>query len=629
MPSSRIAYAPELLPDELFYSWLARLAHLNAMGSPRECLMRIFCTNSITPSVDLPTRLLAAQHQLDGCSPFKTLDELLEGGTLLPYHRPFLNPAAYSRVREILIHGDGKGLKTLMGRVANRFGAHPPLRSCPSCLTDSIDRHGSFYWMRRHQLPGVTCCSVHGFPLQGLSPEARTHRQRLVLPVAVGQSPGLMKASAGQLRFAELSEEVVSATMPVLDPHYRSVTYQTAARALGFVKRRSRVDFAELASSVRRHFENFEGFEHQDRLLASATTPLGWLRPLLERPERSLHPICHLLLIEFLFGSAAAFRTAYAAHVTGSTSPFLAILARPDLSQSTPARLPANHEAELRDASMSCRQVAALTGHSVTTIVAWRRTHAIPIRERRKSLNPTKVAQVLRALASESSLHSVAERAGVSLSSVYRILTEHPTVRQSRHDQANASQKTLRRRRWSTTLQSCLDHEDGRVLAARTKAGADYAWLYRHDRAWLLATTRATPRLARASLRVDWARRDAQLSHLLLQQVDLLRAEHPPRRLTKTRLLRVLGDAMVRRNLHNLPNVSAHLSQVIESAHAFGVRRIEYALAALTSSGQDLLLWRVKRLAGLRVWSPALTVHANSQIERLNAQNPVCTGCLP
>lgn len=628
MPSSRIAYAPELLPDELFYSWLARLAHLNAMGSPRECLMRIFGTNSIAPSVDLPTRLLAAQHQLKGCSPFKTLVELLEDGTLLPYHRPFLNPAAYSRVLEILVHGDGRGLKTLIGRVANRFGAHPPLRSCPACLTDSINRHGGLYWMRRHQLPGVTCCSVHGIPLQALSLEARTHRQRLVLPVMVCQSPGMVRASAGQMRLAELSEELISASMPVLDPHYRSVTYQTAATALGFAKRRGRVDFAKLASAVRCRFENFDGFEHQVRLLASETTPLSWLRPLIERPERSLHPICHLLLIEFLFGSAAAFGSAYADLVM-RPSTVHAIPARPDIFKSTPTRLPANHEAEFRDASMSCRQVAVLTGHSVTTIVAWRRNHSIPIRERRKSLSPSKVKQVLQALDMDASLHSVAERAGVSLSSVYRILTEHPTARQSRHDQALAFQKTLRRRRWSASLHSCLDHEDGRVLATRAKAGADYAWLYRHDRAWLLATTRATPRPERVSIRVDWARRDSELSHLLLQQVDLLRAEHPPQRLTKTRLLRALGDVMVRRNLHNLPNVGAHLTQAVESAHAFGVRRIEYALAALTSNESDLQLWRVKRLAGLRVWSPALTAHANSQIERFNAQNPVCTGCLP
>ena len=99
MLSSRIAYAPELLPDELFYSWLARLAQLNAIGSPRECLMRIFGINSIVPSVDLPTRLLAAQLHMGDCSPFETLDDLLEAGTLLPYHRPFQIGRASCRER--------------------------------------------------------------------------------------------------------------------------------------------------------------------------------------------------------------------------------------------------------------------------------------------------------------------------------------------------------------------------------------------------------------------------------------------------------------------------------------------------------------------------------------------------
>ncbi len=627
MLSSRIAYAPELLPDELFYSWLARLAQLNAIGSPRECLMRIFGINSIVPSVDLPTRLLAAQQQMGDCSPFETLDDLLEVGTLLPYHRPFLNPAAYSRVREILVHGDGKGLKVVMGRVANRFGANPPLRSCPACLTESVTRHGCFYWMRRHQLPGVSHCSIHAIPLQALPLEARTHRQRLVLPVAVGQTPVRITSGAGQVRFAELSEELVSEAMPALDPHRRSATYEAATRALGFVTRRGRVDFAELASALRRRFEDFEGFEHQERLLASAASPLSWIRPLIEIPERSLHPICHLLLIEFLFGSVTVFKSAYAIHDAQGTS--VLIPAYPDISQSTTIRLSAGHEAALRDTSMSCRQVAALTGHSVTTIVAWRRSQTIPIRERRKTLSPSKVDQILGALASQASLPSVAERFGVSLSSVYRILAEHPSTRQSRGDQALAAQTTLRRGRWSASLQSCQNQKEGGVVAARAKAGADYAWLYRHDRAWLLATTRVTPRRQRASLRVDWVRRDADLSQRLLHQVELLRAEHPSRRLTKTRLLRVLGEAMVRRNLHNLPTLDTHLTQAIESAYAFGVRRIEFALATLISNGPDLQLWRVKRLAGLRVWSAELTAYANSQTDKLNAQNTVRTHSLP
>ena len=101
------------------------------------------------------------------------------------------------------------------------------------------------------------------------------------------------------------------------------------------------------------------------------------------------------------------------------------------------------------------------------------------------------------------------------------------------------------------------------------------------------------------------------------------------RRLTKTRLLRVLGDAMVRRNLQNLHTLDMHLTQAIESAYAFGVRRIEFALATLTSNGPDLQLWRVKRLAGLREWSTELTAYANSQIDKLNAQNTVRTHSLP
>lgn len=635
LSQARIAYAPALLPDELLYSWLARLAGLNAMGTPRDGLEQIFGCRSIVPSVDLPTRLLALQERLCNWLPFPALDELLEDSTMLPYHRPFLTPERHARVHHLLLHGDGKGLKTLMGRVANRFGAHPPLRHCPDCLADSLDRHGCFYWMRRHQLPGVNCCSIHGIALQRVPLQARTHRQQWILPAAPKVAPQRAPADATQLRFARLSEECITAAMPAFDPDLRSRVYQTAIRSLGYGHRRGRVDFPALAGALRERFDDFEGFEHRERLLASTVHPLGWLRPLFDRPQRSIHPICHLLLIEFLFGSIAGFQAACSAQVGAvegsgpahaSHKRFVASAAD---SEASCKSLAAHHEAALRDPLLSCRQVAARIGRSVTTVVACRRALAIPIRERRKSLHAAVIDQVVRLLRSETSLPVVAARTGVSLSSVYRILAQHPAVSRYRQEQARNAELPLRRGRWTAALQACQDEGPGGKTAARTRAAADYAWLYRHDRAWLASTTQSAPRQNRSGQRVDWVRRDAELCQALQQQLGLLREEVPPQRMTKTRLLRPLGEAMVQRHLPQLPRLDALLARSVESPTAFGRRRVDHAILTLSREGQALQLWRIRRQAGLRQWSDALIAHANSQIERLHAQNPIRPDSLP
>lgn len=168
---------------------------------------------------------------------------------------------------------------------------------------------------------------------------------------------------------------------------------------------------------------------------------------------------------------------------------------------------------------------------------------------------------------------------------------------------------------------------------ARSRASADYAWLYRHDRAWLALTINNSKQPVQHGNtlpgRVDWVRRDTEFCERLLQQLGRLRDEAPPQRLTKTRLVRPLGETMVRRNLGKLPQLDALLNKVTESAQAFGMRRVDYAIDLLVKEGKQLQLWRIQRLAGLRRWSSALTIHANQQIKRINAQNPLRPDGLP
>jgi len=635
MSNADIAYAPELLPDELLYSWLARLAALNAMGAPREVLWRIFGCRTLVPSVDLPTQLIAVQQRLGSKLVFPTLNALIEEGTLLPYHRPFLTSARHSRARDTMLYGDGKGLKTLIGRVANRFGAHPPLRSCPDCLDDSMTRHGAYYWQRKHQLPGVNYCVIHGTLLQHVPLQSRTHRQRLLLPTTViARASPPVKTDAWQLRFAQLSQELVEAALPVIAPLSRATTYRSGALARGYGTRHNKVDFSALADAMRRQFDDFEGFEHQARLLASPVHPLGWLRPLFTKPERSLHPICHLLLIEFLFGSVAAFEMACAACDHPPHDPPLNAqsLAQAAKIHVTSSALAIDHEAALRDLSLSCRQVAKRIGKSVTTVVAWRRAQNIPIRERRKSLNPKVIDRVVKALGSQSSLAAVAARTGVSLSSAYRILAQYPSTPRPRQDATSIAQLPLRRARWMAALQACQKEGTGRVTNARTHASADYAWLYRYDRAWLTsANQNAAPvqHSIKKSGRVDWVKRDTELCQQLQQQIELLLDEAPPQRLTKTRLMSPLGETMVRRNLGRLPKLCALLDKAAESVLTFGMRRVDHAIALLVADGTHLRIWRIQRLAGLLRWPNALTTYANQRIELLNAQNSLPPHGLP
>lgn len=625
MPSVGIGYAPALLPDELLYSWLGRLALLNTAGPPRQCLELIFGSRTGIPGIDLPTRLVAIQERLGSWLPFGTTEELLDLGTLLPYHRPFMTGDRYVSVRKTILHGEGAGLKTQMGRVANRFGTSSPLRFCSECIADSIARHGSPYWMRRHQLPGINSCTRHAVKLlQVPQPSLRSDRQRFITPMALVTAQSQPQRDARQLKFAELSQTLLVSRLPVMDSQQRSATYRRSATALGFRSRYGRIDHRALAQAMRAHFEDFDGFDHQERLLASSAVPLRWIRDLIERPERSVHPICHLLLIDFLFGSIPAFERAFS--LQKDTEP-------PDTQGRSLHLAPLQHspsdidsEAALLDTSQSCRQVAILLGKSVTTVVAQRRARGIPISERRKHLTSDILERVRSELSSGAPAAQVAARCGVSLSTVYRALAEHSLSSESQKARRLENETKQRRERWLTAITAC--RKSG-MNSVRVAAPADYAWLYRRDRNWLASTRQPSPRKGSSKPRVDWVQRDIDLCRQVNAHLNVLRNKSPRRQITRTLLIRPLGEAKVRRNMHLLPMLSALLRQVVESREAFRIRRVDTAIAALVRRGGDIQIWRVKRLSGLRAWSDFLSEYARNEIDRLNAQNPIHTRSVP
>lgn len=610
-----IVYAPPLLPDELLYSWLARLALLNAMGSPRECLAKIYGSDTVIPVIDLPSKLNKLQQRLKDWLPFYTLEEMIESSTLLPYHRPFLTAERYASAYQTMVYGSGMGLKTQIGRVANRFGAAPFLRWCPKCMKDSLTRMGSAYSMRRHQLPGVNCCPIHGIFLQYVQSDANMYRQKFAQPSGWYNAKPRAQTDETQKKFAHISAELLAANLPALDAEQRAATYQHAVLSLGLMSKSGRIDYQGLVCAVRARFNDFGGFEHQQRLLAPSSQPLGWLRDLIQRPERSVHPICHLLLIEYLFGSVAGFQNAYASashfHLPDDASLTSSVTCRSISSNPYSEKV-------LLDTSLSCRQAAKLIGKSVTSIVSQRRQLGIPVQNRFKTLNPILFEEIKASLRTEDSLSDIANLYGVSLSTLYRILAVHPSLTRTRKIKRNKREKFVRRQRWSATLKA---HKNSGVSAARAESEADYIWLYRNDHTWLVSTTRELVRPKNSIHRVDWEKRDAELTKKMLMNLQVLKSNNPFKRITITSLIRPLGEKSVRRNLWHLPILHGHLQQATESFEEFRTRRVNFAIETAICNKLSLKIWRIKRLAGLRLWSNSLTEYTYNKITQLNAQN--------
>ena len=147
-------------------------------------------------------------------------------------------------------------------------------------------------------------------------------------------------------------------------------------------------------------------------------------------------------------------------------------------------------------------------------------------------------------------------------------------------------------------------HPDMGRTELRQAIPAVWMWLYRHDRAWLMAhqpPTFPTLRPKRTS-RVDWTQRDrdcaAQVSGIVIR---LKQQQDPITRVTARAIFRELGHSTwFEPHSNKLPLTIQAISRVVEDRIAFALRRLDMAAADFSRTGRPPKPWELLRAAGIR-----------------------------
>jgi len=148
------AFFPEPLPDELFYSIVARYAMMSGLsgGGVRLDLFG----HSKYRVTSLPTALKPLLSRLPPGHPF-TVRKLVEAHTSFPYYRPFLPSERVQKAMRLMRYG-GRNLGAFATGMKNlRLRHSGTLRWCSECVVSDQGAHGLPYWHRVHQLPGGVC----------------------------------------------------------------------------------------------------------------------------------------------------------------------------------------------------------------------------------------------------------------------------------------------------------------------------------------------------------------------------------------------------------------------------------------------------------------------------------------
>lgn len=136
--------------------------------------------------------------------------------------------------------------------------------------------------------------------------------------------------------------------------------------------------------------------------------------------------------------------------------------------------------------------------------------------------------------------------------------------------------------------------------ALRARLPAAYAWLRRHDPAWLEANSPPPRSRGPGAPRVDWSLVDKGLAAAVGRAATALLSQNPPVRITLASLERAIGrPGWIGPRRGKLPLTAECVRAAQEDVAAFQARRFSWAQATLLTQS-DAPEWRVRRLAGLR-----------------------------
>lgn len=559
-----------LVPEETIFGIVSRYHALTGNPTSGDTLIALLNRRTVSLGTAFPSGLHLIFEHLR--LPVSSIAELVEGHTILPCFRPFMNLGHYNRLADAMARGTARNTKIALGLLASRVGAEDVLRCCPTCARADCETIGVATWYRAHQFPGVLVCPYHGVQLVAIGCLAqRLKRQHLFLPTAAAKWGGQPNAPQfGEqvrerlLRVSRLCAQLFALRSVRMDPLAWRRHYLDHLADRGLATTGLRVRQRALRSELLAFWAAIKDLPPFDGVLARCEGDDSWLTSLYRRPRATHHPLLHVLLIGFLAESIESFLWCGVRSLT---------IPAPAQGRSPPGT--ENRIAALAAEGRSMRQVAKELGLSVDAVLVKAGKLGVGFTRRSKKVDAAARCRVRHALAAGDAIPDIVNTTGLSASTVNRILGADAGLQTQRA----ASVKEQRQAHARANLRAVVvAMPSAGFKALQAALGAEFIWLYRHDRAWLRDQLPAARRPAVSSSPVDWGARDRAMVERVRQAVaEILNPSARPMRVTLMEIGRRTGNASwLDKHLDRLPLMAELLAQLLESTAAFQARRFAW-----------------------------------------------------
>lgn len=563
------------LPDEIVFSLCSRYHVLAGNAFASTTCKELFGHARQGTQHDLPCRLDEFARRTAGH--LGSAASIIQARTVLPFYLPF-RAATDSADAIVAMRGPAIGsLKYRLGILTSRFRANHPLKACPACLNDDKARHGVGYWHLAHQIPGVWICARHNEMLLTSTVKSTGvgrfdwHLPRLEhltfesFAQHQGAPPRATRDSLG--KFAEVAAELPRVpegfrfkSQPLLFAYHHALAKSGFATASGGLKLRI---IGEAYASAIAALRVIRELSALPSTAAEAATSVG---ALVREPRSGTHPLRHLALIYWLFGSWHSFWDAYSQAVDEATIGSGNGKAKRSNDQLTAVTAADDRAAKVvdlvRNKGHSFTQAARLIGVDTTTAMVWAARAGIAIPRRPKLLDEILRHNLRQDLQLGHDKQVVAAKYGISIQTVTTTLrTEvglHAAWKTARFE-------TARREARAAWLGAIRRQGPSGIKAVRALVPAQYGWLYRNDRAWLASVCAAVPAARRSNnSRVNWDERDVALFQQVQRVLLHLTQAAPNAKVALWQVYQAIPELKAKLGaLHRLPLTQRALGTII------------------------------------------------------------------
>lgn len=552
-----LGYFPQVYPQELLYSVLAR--YHRHMGAPSfiQSMESLFGRRLVIANPDLPEHIDALAARIPP-GRHLTADRIIDTMTLYPYYTAYQSQDVRLQVRHAMQVGEECSVLLRLGIAAFRAGRVTQLRFCGSCLAQMRERYGELYWRRDHQLPSALVCPEHATPLQ-ISPVRLTGRSRHYYVAAdretcAWQAPALAQDIAPPTadalhRLAVASAALLDDPGPPMTPRALTTFYRRAVQRTGLASLNVRVDQRQLDQAFRHHYRGC--LPMLPGVMTGSRFTGDWLAAFVRKQRKACHPLQHLMVRDFLASRDSAGRP-FGEGPWPCCNPLASHRGEAVVSD---CRFHRNRAHMVGVFTCSCGYAYTRSFHPDMGKVGAPRFQAF---------GPSLGSVLGEMVAAGCSLREIARRLEIDPKTVLKLAAEGGI-----------------RTRWK----AASDRSPGSPRKTPTAVA----------RSPVLSRKRS----ARCPRR-NWAEIDTQVATKVREAAELIRAETPLVRVTIAAVERRFWNrGWICKRATKLPVSMQALGDVAESLESFQRRRAWWTILQMDRADEPLQVWRILRKAGL------------------------------